>query len=147
MELIGAPYRAFYGTVLNLNEAAVYLWATIYFWQIDKNWFPLIAFGYSLAAISTIFIYFFPESPVYLVNKGLFGEAKKSLDYIAKINGQDFKFDEDYFAKADCARFSKFNTQLDMSVSADKVLMNVTTASTLDEHLAKTGDVDTTSTR
>jgi hypothetical protein len=110
MELIGAPYRTFYGTIWNVNEGLVYLWATIYFWQIDKHWFPLIAFGYSLCVLSNILVYFFPESPVYLINKGLFREAKLSLEYIAKINGKDFKFDEDYFAQQDCASFSKLNT-------------------------------------
>jgi hypothetical protein len=76
MELIGASYRTFYGTIWNVNEGLVYLWATIYFWQIDKHWFPLIAFGYSLCVLSNILVYFFPESPVYLINKGLFREAK-----------------------------------------------------------------------
>ena len=75
MELIGAPYRTLYGTIWNVNEGLVYLWSTIYFWQIDKHWFPLVAFGYFLAFISTVFIYFFPESPVYLINKGLYSEA------------------------------------------------------------------------
>ena len=99
MELIGAPYRTLYGTIWNVNEGLVYLWATIYFWQIDKHWFPLVAFGYSLSVISNIGIYFFPESPVYLINKGLFSEARKSFEIIAKINGKDFKFNEDYFTQ------------------------------------------------
>jgi hypothetical protein len=32
MELIGAPYRTLYGSIWNVNEGLVYLWATIYFW-------------------------------------------------------------------------------------------------------------------
>ena len=141
MELIGAPYRTFYGTLWNVNEGLIFLWATIYYWRIDKNWFPLVAFGYSLAVIATIFIYFLPESPVYLINKGLFGEAKKSLDYIAKKNGKEFKFDEDYFAQLDRASFSKLNTQV-VDVTADSVLL-----SAKDELLTKSTIVDTTSTR
>ena len=82
-----------------------------------------------------------------MVNKGLFGEARKSLDYIAKINGKDFKFDEDYFQKPDCTSFSKLNTQVDVTVSSDLGLMNATTTSTPDEHLTNTGVVDTTSAR
>jgi hypothetical protein len=75
MELIGEAHRNFYGTVWNVNEGLVYFWATIYFWQVDKHWFPLVSVGYSLAVIAVIGIYFFPESPLYLINKGLYDEA------------------------------------------------------------------------
>jgi hypothetical protein len=58
---------------------------------------PLVAFGFLLALISTVCIYFFPESPVYLISKGQYSEAKKSFEYIAKKNGREFEFSEEYF--------------------------------------------------
>jgi MFS family permease len=79
MELIGAPYRTFYGSIWNVNEGLVYLWATIYFWQIDKHWFPLVAFGYSICILSNICLYFFPESPPYLIKRGFIAKPKRTL--------------------------------------------------------------------
>ena len=97
MELIGAPHRDMYGTIWNVNEGLIYFWTTIYFWQVDKHWFPLVSFGYSLAVIAVIGIYFFPESPLYLINKGLYDQAQQSLEYIAIVNGREFKFDAGFF--------------------------------------------------
>jgi len=79
MELMYEPDRSFYGTVWNVNEGLIYLWATIYFGLIAKAWFPFVSIGYMLSVISTIGVFFYPESPCYLVKKGLYAEASKSF--------------------------------------------------------------------
>jgi hypothetical protein len=67
MELIDHESRTYYGTLWNVNEGLVYLWGTIYFSFISKWWFPFVAFGFMLTVISTVGVYFFPESPPYLL--------------------------------------------------------------------------------
>ena len=47
---------------------------------------------------------------MYLINKGLYSEAKKSFVYIAKKKGKEFIFDKEYFAEEDRASFNKLNT-------------------------------------
>jgi len=72
MELIGVKYQTFYGTVWNVNEGAIYLWATIYFGFIAKTWFPFVMIGYTLACIATVCVYFFPESPPWCIEMKYF---------------------------------------------------------------------------
>jgi hypothetical protein len=74
--------------------------------------FSLVTFGYLLAVSSNILIYFFLESPMYLIKKGLYSEAKKNLEYIAKINGRKYTFDEKYFTSLDRSTFKEFAPQL-----------------------------------
>ena len=90
LELIGAPYRTMYGTLWGINENLVYLWATLYFWKVGKNVFPLLALGYGINIVAVVGVYFLPESPVYLIKKGNLEEARKSLEFIARVNGKDF---------------------------------------------------------
>lgn len=97
MELIGEKYRTFYGTIWNANEACIYLWATIYFGFIAKKWFPFVMIGYSLAVIATFGVYFYPESPPWAIQMKQFKVAKKSFDYIAKVNRKQYDFDEKFF--------------------------------------------------
>jgi MFS family permease len=97
MELMYEPNRSFYGTVWNVNEGLIYFWATLYFWLIAKDWLPFISIGYALSIISTVGVFFYPESPCYLIKKEMYGEAEKSFQYIARINGRILKFDAEYF--------------------------------------------------
>lgn len=99
MELMYSPYRTFYGTAWNVNEALVYFWATIYFAWVAKEWFPFIMIGYSLAWVATIGVYFYPESPYFLIQKERYDEAAEVFARIAKWNGKPFHLDQDYFLK------------------------------------------------
>ena len=69
-----------------MSEGVIFAFATIYFWQINNHWFYFVLVGYLLAVIDVIFVFALPESPVFLLQKGLVDEAAVSLNYIAKIN-------------------------------------------------------------
>lgn len=111
MELMHEPDRAFYGAVWNVNEGLIYFWATLYFGYVAKTWFPFVSIGYLLAIISTVGVFFYPESPCYLIKKQMYEEAEKSFAYIARINGKSFSFDQKFFTNE--------NDKIETSVSIE----------------------------
>lgn len=97
-ELIGEPYRKFYGTIWQINEGTVALYATLWFAVISINWVPFISIGYGISIAVCITTYFLPESPCWLVNRRLYDEADKVWEYIAKFNGTTYTYNKDFFA-------------------------------------------------
>lgn len=67
-ELLGKPYRPIFGSIWNVNEGCIYLWCTIYFGWVSKDWFPFFAVGWAIVFLTTIATYWLPESPCWLVN-------------------------------------------------------------------------------
>jgi hypothetical protein len=80
-----------------VEMASIILWS-FYYQVLDRQWFPLQLI-YFIGGIITLFFAMFvlPESPSFLVNKQRFDEARKSLKWIAAVNGNtvlpDFVFD------------------------------------------------------
>ena len=72
------------GTFYCVLDGMVYMFITLYFWKIDRDWsnFFLIVFGANI--ISMIGTTFLPESPRMLVNLGKESEAIESLEQIAR---------------------------------------------------------------
>lgn len=69
---------------------SIILWS-FYYQKLDKNWFPLQAIYFVGGILVLILaIIFFPESPNFLYSKQKFAEARESLAYIARLNGQTF---------------------------------------------------------
>lgn len=85
-ELVGNNVKDIYALLWNISEGLIFVYATIYYWQINHHWFYLLGLGYLLALLSMIGSFFLPESPVFLINAGRLSEAKKSLEFIAKFN-------------------------------------------------------------
>ena len=67
---------------------SIILWS-FYYQKLDKNWFPL-QFVYFVGGVLTLImaILMFPESPKFLYSKQKFEEARKSLSFIAWVNGK-----------------------------------------------------------
>lgn len=79
---------------------SIILWS-FYYQKLDKNWYPLQC-AYFVAGIfvALLGIILFPESPTYLHNKQKFDEARESMAYIARFNGNkdystNFLFDDE----------------------------------------------------
>jgi hypothetical protein len=79
---------------------SIILWS-FYYQKLDKNWYPLQC-AYFLAGIvvTIIGIICFPESPTYLHNRQKYDEARESMAYIARFNGNkdfstNFLFDDE----------------------------------------------------
>ena len=78
----------------NVQEAMVYVIATIYFWKISKLWYPFVAIGYVWNIISIILMYWVPESPRWLVSAGKLDEAREAFEVVAKWNSRKLIWDE-----------------------------------------------------
>lgn len=87
-ELVDNKHKSIYATFWNLSEGLIFVITTIYYWKISSHWVYILSFGYFLCALSLVGSFFLPESPVFLVNEGRLGEARKSFDYIARFNNR-----------------------------------------------------------
>ena len=70
----------------NVQEAAIYVAATIYFWKISKHWQYFLLIGWIFNVISVVLLFFMPESPRWLIQVGKLDEARKAFAFIAKLN-------------------------------------------------------------
>jgi len=96
-ELVGNDHKAIYATLWNISEGLIFVYSTIYYWKINRHWFYIVSVGYLLNWISFLGAFFLPESPVFLINGSRLNEARKSFEYIAKINKRELKFDDNAF--------------------------------------------------
>lgn len=78
----------------NIQEAAIYVVATIYFWKISLHWFWFVLIGFFWQTISVILITWMPESPRYLLSVGKLEEARKAFDNIAWWNKARVDWDQ-----------------------------------------------------
>ncbi len=87
-EFVGNKSKNIYAMLWSVSEGLIFVYATIYYWKIDRHWFYILSVGYFLSLLSMIGSFFLPESPVYLINAAELDRAKKSLEVIAKVNGR-----------------------------------------------------------
>lgn len=81
-------YHNLLGTLWSVSEAMVFIYLTIYYKYISKDWFWTVAFGLSLNIVGLVFLLFLPESPRYLFYKKRFKECEEVLRAMAKYNGR-----------------------------------------------------------
>ena len=80
-----------------MTDACTYLFATIYFWKINKDWFYFAMVGYCLNLFAAACAWFLPESPRYLLEKGKIEELKESMEVIARVNQKPLRFNQEQF--------------------------------------------------
>ena len=76
-------------TCFFIFEAVIGILGAIYFTWISKDAFGFMMLGYSFQIIGTITVYCIPESPKWLVKKGLIQEAQVVFERIARTNKVD----------------------------------------------------------
>lgn len=96
-ELVGNDYKAIYATLFNVSEGLVFVYNTLYYWKINRHWVYILSVGYAMNWICFLGAFFLPESPVFLINNSRMDEARKSFEFIARINKKELKFDENAF--------------------------------------------------
>lgn len=77
-----------------MSESFIYIYLTIYFKYVSKEWFWTVAFGAFVNFLGLVFLIFLPESPRYLFYKKRYAECEEVLRIMAKHNNKpDFKIE------------------------------------------------------
>ena len=100
LEMMPAHLQTVAGSLNGVFDACTYLAATIYFWQVSKDWFYFALVGFSFNVISAVGAWFLPESPRYLCEKQEIYELERSLKAIAKVNGRQLCFNPEQFKQS-----------------------------------------------
>lgn len=98
MELLPYKKTTFYGTIVHMSNGLLTVVFVIYFLYISRNWKYIEIFALGLTVVCFLGVLLLPESPKFLVSKSKWGEARRALSQIAKINGRDVftgKFDRE----------------------------------------------------
>lgn len=83
MELIGKSYRAHYSSVMNSGAPLLGVVGTLFFLFVSRNAYYAMAIGWMLQFTAFVGTLYLPESPVYLLHKGMIKEGKEALSYMA----------------------------------------------------------------
>ena len=86
-EMFSEDYRSIVGSVILFTDSATILFLPLYYKLISKNWLYFQLFYFALSVISLFCLYLIPESPKYLLSKGLYDKAQRSFETIARFNG------------------------------------------------------------
>ena len=97
MEMLPRKAQTNVTSCWSIQEAAIYVVATIYFWKISKQWFWYCFIGYVWQLISLVCLFWMPESPRYLIKSGKIEQARKALTQIAKTNRREINWDDLHF--------------------------------------------------
>ena len=86
-EMFSEEYRSIVGSVILFTDSATILFLPLYYKLISKNWLYFQLFYFALSVISFFCLFLIPESPKYLLSKGLYDKAQRSFETIARFNG------------------------------------------------------------
>lgn len=70
-----------------MNNGAIPIWMSIYFWGISRNWVGIELFATGITVVAMVGAMILPESPKFLLSKQKWGEARGALTFISKFNG------------------------------------------------------------
>eukprot|EP00347_Sterkiella_histriomuscorum_P021446 403333947 len=88
IEMQQSKHQIVVGSLEFIYEALIYLFVILYFSFLSKNWkyiqIPTIGFG----VIGTMYLFFQPESPRFLICSKKYDEARKVFNLIAIKNGK-----------------------------------------------------------
>ena len=73
-------------TIYGMLEGFNGLIATFYFMFVSKNFQGLFFMAYTWLTLSLVAVFFYPESPRYLIKSGQIDEASDSFNYMARFN-------------------------------------------------------------
>jgi MFS family permease len=85
IELAPERYMKLTGTLWLIMDGSTYLWLTIYYRWIAKDWIPTIEFAVAYIFVCLLILLFYiPESPKWLYDKKRYAECQENLLFMAK---------------------------------------------------------------
>ena len=97
MELTPKRDQVLIGTCWGVISAMIFIFSTVYFWVLSKNWMFLAAIGFVLHIFAAVSCYFLPESPHILGQLNRLEKCRESLSIIARINKTPLTFNKNAF--------------------------------------------------
>ena len=85
---------------MNFIGAIGFSYASVYFWKISKDATYYFMIAFICYCICCICVFWLPESPRYLVQKGELDKARNVFEQIARWNGVEFTWDASCFSSA-----------------------------------------------
>ena len=98
MELMPRSAQTLVTTIWCCCDSVIYLFASVYFWKISKHAFYFELVGFVWVCLSSILMFWIPESPRFLVSTGKLDAAKAVFEKIASWNGKQLDWDPAYLA-------------------------------------------------
>lgn len=80
-----------------MTDASTYLFATLYFWMVSKDWYNFAMIGYMLNLLTAVGAFLLPESPRFLLEKGRIDELEETMQMIANFNRKQLRFNPSLF--------------------------------------------------
>ena len=114
LECAPERYSSIMGSFWNISEGMVYIYATVYYRWVSKDWWWTIAFALVLQTVTLFLLYrYSTESPKWLYNKKKFAECQYTMRYMADWNGVELNPNS-------CLNVPMFNKQEKISESTIK---------------------------
>ena len=73
-------------TFWNVSEGAIYIYLTIYYRFISKDWYPTLLFALVQNYLVLLILLCMPESPMFLYSQKRYSECARVLKLMARIN-------------------------------------------------------------
>lgn len=74
------------GTIWNCSEGAIFIYLTIYYYWISKNWVWTQVYGAATNFVALFLLFWIPESPKFLYSEKRFKECITTLQKMKKFN-------------------------------------------------------------
>mmetsp|Transcript_24333 Transcript_24333/g.30181 ORF Transcript_24333/g.30181 Transcript_24333/m.30181 type:complete len:110 (-) Transcript_24333:793-1122(-) len=101
MEMMPKHSQTTVGSTWGVCDAMIYLFATIYFWQIGKDWYFVGVIGFLMNLFTSVTAWFLPESPRYLLEKGEIEELETTMAVVARVNNKPVRFVASHYRSKD----------------------------------------------
>lgn len=95
-ELSPKEYHSMMGTIWQCSEGLVYIYISLYYKYVSKDWYNITALATALNGLGVLLaITFLPESPKWLFDQKRYGECQQVLSYMAWQNRTTLDSSED----------------------------------------------------
>jgi MFS family permease len=87
-EIFSSQHKNLAGTVMLVNDVSTLLYSVFFFKSVSQEWTYLYYIVIAFMSLSVFILFQMPESPGFLLEKGMYQEAENAYNAIAKFNGQ-----------------------------------------------------------
>lgn len=91
MEFQPLSYQSAISSIWNVSEGLVYIWLTIYYKYISKDWYWTAIVPTVVNTLVLVALVFLPESPKWLYDQQRYKDCAKVFEKMSKMNNKKGK--------------------------------------------------------